>query len=190
MGRPKLWPDGPLFEYRAVDPATGSPVAAGQVGELWVRGVTVTRGYDDDAALSGRALRDGWLRSGDLGRVRADGTLELTGRAKLLLRTGGENVAPREVESVLASHPDVAEVCVVGVPDERLGEVIVAWVVLHAGARFDPGALRSYCLERLARHKVPRQFLAATALPRAPGAEPDRAGLTERAMATLARARP
>jgi fatty-acyl-CoA synthase len=160
--------DGRLVEYRTVDPFDGHPLPTGATGELSVRGTQVTRRYaDDDAATAAMIDADGWLRTGDLGRVRPDGYLELTGRSKELFKVGGELVSPVEVEAVLTSYDGVSQAFVTGVPDDRYGEVAWAFVVPGEGAELDPRALVAHCREHLAAFKVPRgvSFLAADELP-------------------------
>ncbi len=126
-------------------------------GELCARGPIVARAYDGDPARTRERIDpDGWLRSGDLGRVRADGYLTLTGRASELYKVGGELVAPKEVEAVLTRQPGVAQAYVAGVPDPRRGEVGWAWVVPDGTLALDPRALIRACRASLAPFKVPR----------------------------------
>lgn len=142
--------DGTLARYRTVDPFTGTPLPAGAEGELSVRGPIVTRGYFNNpkrtAALIGA---DGWLRTGDLGRVRDDGYLELTGRSSELFKVGGELVAPKQVEQVLTGYQGVAQAYVAGVPDERLGEVGWAWIVAGDQAQPSEAELLQHCRSHL-----------------------------------------
>jgi fatty-acyl-CoA synthase len=171
VGRPKLGgiagdPDlgGALAAYRVVDPETGAELPDGAEGELAGRGPIVTRGYyrrPEETAATVDA--DGWLRSGDLGRIRPDGYLELTGRSKDLYKCGGELVTPVEVEQVLGEHPGVAQAYVVGIADERMGEVGCAYVVAAEGAAPSEAALLEHCRTRLARFKVPAAFRFVTA---------------------------
>jgi fatty-acyl-CoA synthase len=122
--------DGTLARYRTADPFTGNPLPAGAEGELSVRGPIVTRGYYNSPERTATLIGDGgWLRTRDLGRVRDDGYIELTGRSSELFKVGGELVAPKQVEQVLTGYQCVAQAYVVGVPDERLGEVGWAWIV-------------------------------------------------------------
>jgi fatty-acyl-CoA synthase len=175
VGRPKLGgvagdpelddgePGGGLSEYRAVDP-TGALLPAGQEGQLVTRGPIITPGYFDKPRETAEArLPGGWLRSGDLGVVREDGYLVLTGRSKELYKCGGELVMPGEVEDRLTRRPDVAQAHVVGVPDERMGEVGCAWIVPAEGSAPDADALVGYCSDELARFKVPKYVLFTTA---------------------------
>src|SRR5579875_601451 len=161
--------DGSLARYRTVDPFTGTPLPAGAEGELSVRGPIVTRGYFNDPGRTAALIdADGWFRSGDLGRVRDDGYLELTGRSSELFKVGGELVAPQQVEHVLTGYQGVAQAYVAGVPDDRLGDVGYAWIVAEDGAQPSAGELLSHCRSHLAGFKVPRaiRFISADELPK------------------------
>jgi long-chain acyl-CoA synthetase len=163
-GRPYPW-----VELRIADLATGGPVAADVVGEVWLRGPNVTPGYFNRPAETGAALTpDGWLRTGDGGYVDEDGYLFLTDRIKDMIVTGGENVYPVEVEEALAQHADVAEVAVIGVPHPHWGEAVKALVVLRPGARTRPEDLIAFAREQLAGYKLPRSVDFVTELPRTP----------------------
>ncbi len=160
---------GVLARYRTVDPFTGAPLPDGAEGELSARGPIVTRGYVNDPERTAAQIDpDGWFRSGDLGRVRDDGYLELTGRSSELFKVGGELVAPQQVEQVLTGYRGVAQAYVAGVPDERLGEVGCAWIVTDDGTRPSEAELLSHCRRHLAAFKVPRMimFLGADDLPK------------------------
>ncbi|GAB3150329.1 fatty-acid--CoA ligase FadD5 [Amycolatopsis stemonae] len=158
IGRPV-----PLAEARVVD-ALGSAAAVGEVGEIEVRGPAVSEGYWNRPDATAATFHDGWCRTGDLGYVNADGFLHLAGRAKDMIRSGGENIYPAEVEKVLATHPGVLEAAVVAVPDERYAEVGCAVVVPESGSA--PDDLREFCRERLAGYKVPKYFVFVAELPR------------------------
>ncbi len=164
-GDPAL--DGRLARYRTLDPFSGEPLPEGAEGELAVTGPIVTRGYFDDVAATTYALRDGWLRTGDLGRIRPDGYLELTGRSRELFKVGGELVAPKEIEQLISGLPGVEQAYVAGVPDERYGEVAWAWVTPVEGGVLDERDILRHCRERLAPFKVPRgvQMMRADELP-------------------------
>jgi fatty-acyl-CoA synthase len=126
-------------------------------GEIQVRGWNVMRGYHDDPEATAKAFTaDGWLRTGDLGELTADGRLRMLGRLKDVFRVGGENVAPAEVEEVLLAHPAVQTAQVIGVPDARLGEVPCAYVTLKSGASASEKILIAWCKERSANFRVPR----------------------------------
>ena len=160
---------GLLASYKTVDPLTGEDLPAGHEGELTVRGPIVTAGYYKKPDET-RAVIDagGWLRSGDLGRIdTGNGHLVLTGRSKELYKCGGELVAPKEVEETLTDHPAVAQAFVVGLPDERMGEVGCAYVVPESADPPTPDELIRHCREHLARFKVPVHviYLSAGELP-------------------------
>jgi O-succinylbenzoic acid--CoA ligase len=135
------------------------------LGEVLVSGPILMRGYLDNEQDTRAVLSDGWLATGDLGRLDAKGRLQIEGRRSDLIITGGENVMPQEVETVLAAHPDVADVAVYGAPDDRWGQRLVAAVV-PAGDRVDGAALRTWCRTRLAGYKIPAVFAAVSTLPR------------------------
>ncbi|MDJ0868477.1 MAG: o-succinylbenzoate--CoA ligase [Myxococcota bacterium] len=168
-GRGTLAHDGlaplPGIELRIVDDA-GETHPPGQVGEIAVRGPTLMSGYLRRPDDTRRALRDGWLHTGDLGRVDDRGHLFVLDRRSDLVVSGGENVYPAEVEAVLAEHPDVAEAGVAGVPDPDFGQRPVAWVVPKSSSRVDAESLAAFCRERLAAYKVPDHFRFVRALPR------------------------
>jgi fatty-acyl-CoA synthase len=137
--------------------ADDAPLGAGASGEIQVRGWNVMRGYCNNPEATAKAFSaDGWLRTGDLGSLTADGRLRMVGRLKDLFRVGGENVAPAEVEEVLLAHPAVETAQVVGVPDARLGEVPAAFVTLRSGARADEAELVAWVKQRSANFRVPR----------------------------------
>jgi acyl-CoA synthetase (AMP-forming)/AMP-acid ligase II len=144
-----------------VDAPTGQP------GEVLVRGYVVMRGYWDDPAATEEAIDgEGWLHTGDVGVMDEAGNLRITDRIKDMYVVGGFNAYPAEIEQVLVQHPAVSEAAVIGVPDERLGEVGKAFVVPRAEAAVDPDALVAWCRERLANYKVPRQVEVVPALPK------------------------
>jgi long-chain acyl-CoA synthetase len=163
-GRPYEW-----VELRIVDPATGDDLPPQAVGEVWLRAPNVMAGYfnrpDETAAA---LMSDGWLRTGDGGYLDGDGYLFLTDRVKDMIVSGGENVYPIEVEEVLAQHPDVADVAVIGVPDERWGEAVKALVVARDGRALRAADLLAFARERLAGYKLPRSIDLVGDLPRTP----------------------
>jgi len=135
----------------------GADCAVGEPGEIVVRGWTVMRGYFDKPAETAKALdADGWLLTGDQGRLDAEGRLQFLGRLGDILRVGGESVSPAEIEDVLHRHPAIRQAAVVGVPDPRLMEVVAAFVIPNDGAACEPEAVMAWCRERLAGFKVPR----------------------------------
>jgi len=137
------------------------------VGEILVRGPTLMRGYFRNPVATDEALRDGWLHTGDVGCLDAAGRLRVTGRRSEIIVTGGENVHPAVVEEVLRGHPDVADVAVFGVPDDRWGERVHAAVVLRSGP-LDTSALRAWCRGSLAGFEIPAVFHRTPDLPRTP----------------------
>lgn len=149
-----------------VDPATGRPVPVGTPGELVVQSETVMKGYWRNEEATRAALRGGWLHTGDLAVRDDDGDLEIVDRLKDMVRSGGENVYAAEVERVLLTHSDVAEAAVVGLPDERWDERVVACLVPRAGRSLDADEVRAFCRERLAGYKVPRQVVVMATFPR------------------------
>ncbi|GDY51447.1 hypothetical protein SVIO_020700 [Streptomyces violaceusniger] len=155
----------PGLTVRLVDPDTGVDVPAGQEGEFWVSGPNIMAGYHNQPEATAAALRDGWYRTGDLGRRDKAGFCTVTGRIKELIIRAGENIHPGEVEAVLRTVPGVADVAVVGKPHAVLGEVPVAFVVPGPDG-FDPSALLATCRERLSYFKVPEEIYEIARVPR------------------------
>jgi fatty-acyl-CoA synthase len=171
----------PGMGIRVVHPETRRPLDAGEVGELCVRGL-VTPGYHRAPELDAATFdRDGYFLTGDLGLLDDDGRVRFRGRLKEMIKTGGINVAPLEVEEVLLQHPDVKQVYVVGVPDRARGEIVAAVLELHAGATADAGAIVAFCRERLASYKVPARlaFRKAEEFPRTPTGKIHKPGLRQ-----------
>ena len=155
----------PGTEVRVVD-AQNQPLAVGQAGEVCLRGYHVMRGYfDDDAATRATIDPEGWLHTGDVGVLDARGYLRITDRLKDMFIVGGFNCYPAEIERVLSEHPAVAQVAVIGVPDERMGEVGCAWVVLRAGAAVSAEDIIIWARERMANYKIPRFVRFVASLP-------------------------
>ena len=147
----------PCTEMKIVSPLDGATVPTGEQGEVCARGYMVMKGYDDEPEATARAVdREGWLHTGDLGVMRDDGYIHLTGRAKDMIIRGGENVYPREVEEFLYKHPKIAEVQVVGIPDERLGELVLAWIRLKTGESATEDEIRRFCENQIAYFKIPQ----------------------------------
>src|SRR5690606_28990214 len=144
----------------------GVSLPPGEIGEVLVRGDTVMAGYWDNPEATAAALRGGWLWTGDVGSLDADGFLTLKDRSKDLIISGGSNIYPREVEEVLLTAPGVAEVAVVGAPDAEWGEVVVAFVVAAPGAAPDAEALDTHCLAHMARFKRPKRYEFVSELPK------------------------
>jgi fatty-acyl-CoA synthase len=147
----------PHLEVAVLDPVSRERVPIGETGELCTRGYSVMLGYWRDPERTAEVLSDGWMSTGDLATMDAEGYLAIVGRSKDMVIRGGENVYPREVEEFLYTHPDVLDAQVVGVPDERYGEELMAWIQLRAGApELDAAAVREFCTGRLAHYKIPR----------------------------------
>jgi long-chain acyl-CoA synthetase len=146
--------------------ADDRPLPPGAIGEVLVRGDSVMRGYWRDPEATAATLRGGWLHTGDVGVLDADGFLTLHDRSKDLIISGGSNIYPREVEEVLLQHPAVAEVAVVGRPDPQWGEAVVAFVVAAPGQRCDATLLDAHCLAAIARFKRPKEYRFIDALPK------------------------
>ncbi|WP_127804501.1 AMP-binding protein [Hydrogenophaga sp. NH-16] len=144
----------------------GQSLPAGEVGEVLIKGDSVMAGYWRNPEATQAAIRDGWLWTGDMGALDADGFLTLKDRSKDLIISGGSNIYPREVEEVLLHAPGVAEVAVVGAPDPEWGEIVVAFVVPQAGAALDAKTLDSFCLDQIARFKRPKRYEFVEALPK------------------------
>ena len=167
----------------AVDGRIGDSPDA--VGELWVRGPAVTAGYWNRPEATADAFRpDGWLRTGDVGRADADGYVQVLDRMKDMIIRGGENVYSLEVESVLARHPAIEEVAVIGVPDPVMGERVRAVAVLGAGRSLALGALREWASTQLADYKLPAELVTVSELPRNAGGKVTKKQLAEQPAAT------
>jgi acyl-CoA synthetase (AMP-forming)/AMP-acid ligase II len=152
-------------EVVSVIDSEDQPLSPGEVGEVAVRGPNVMAGYLNEPEATAQALRSGWLHTGDMGHLEADGFLFLTDRKKDLIIRGGENISPREVEEVLLAFAAVAEAAVVGAVDREWGEEVVAFLVPKTGRDLVVDELQNFCRERLARFKVPRRIQVVSALP-------------------------
>jgi fatty-acyl-CoA synthase len=155
----------PHVEVMVVDPETDLPVPCGQPGELCTRGYSVMIGYWDEPEKTADVLRRGWMHTGDLATMDDEGYVNIVGRIKDMVIRGGENVYPREVEEFLYTHPDIVEAQVIGVPDEKYGEELMAWVRLREGATLDADSLREFCTGKLAHYKIPRYLHIVDAFP-------------------------
>jgi acyl-CoA synthetase (AMP-forming)/AMP-acid ligase II len=155
----------PGVEVRCVDGA-GLELPRGEAGEIQVRGFNVMRGYLDDPAETAKAIdAEGWLHTGDVGVMDARGYLRITDRIKDMFIVGGFNCYPAEIENLMYRHGGIAQVAVVGVPDERMGEVGVAFVVPAPGASLTPDEVVAWCREHMANYKVPRRVELVKTLP-------------------------
>jgi fatty-acyl-CoA synthase len=148
----------PHVEIKVVDPATGLTVPIGIPGEICTRGYSVMLGYWEEPGKTAEVIDSArWMHTGDLGAMRDDGYVNIVGRIKDMIIRGGENIYPREIEEFLYTHPDVADVSVIGVPDSRYGEEIMAWIKLRPGAApIDAATLREFCTGKIAHNKIPR----------------------------------
>lgn len=146
--------------------AEGRPLQAGETGEVEAKGAAVMLGYWNNPKATADALKDGWLRTGDVGRLDADGFLTLSDRSKDVIISGGTNIYPREVEEALLTHADVREVSAIGVPDPDWGEIVVACVVLEDGAAANDQVLDAHCLASIARFKRPKRYVYLPSLPK------------------------
>jgi fatty-acyl-CoA synthase len=147
----------PHVEIRVASPDTGQTVERGETGEFCTRGYSVMQGYWNDPDRTADAIdADGWMHTGDLAVMADDGYVNIVGRIKDMVIRGGENVYPREIEEFLYTHPAVADVQVIGVPDERYGEELMAWIKLHPGASATEDGIRDFCKGKIAHFKIPR----------------------------------
>ncbi|KAA1421674.1 AMP-binding protein [Nocardioides humilatus] len=157
----------PHVEIKIVDPATGETVQRGEPGEFCTRGYSVMLGYWEDPEKTAEAVdADGWMHTGDLAVMREDGYCNIVGRIKDMVIRGGENIYPREIEEFLYAHPDVEDVQVIGVPDEKYGEELCAWIKVRAGADpLDADAVRAFASGKLAHYKIPRYVMTVEEFP-------------------------
>ena len=158
---------GPHLEVKIADPLTRTTLPRGEAGELCTRGYSVMLGYWNEPEKTAEAIDgDGWMWTGDIGVMDDDGYVSITGRIKDMVIRGGENIYPREIEEFLMTHPDVLDAQVIGVPDEKYGEELMAWLRLRDGASpLDAAAVRDYCSGRLSHHKIPKYVHIAQEFP-------------------------
>jgi acyl-CoA synthetase (AMP-forming)/AMP-acid ligase II len=175
-------PAGPEI---AIMDSTGNLLAAGQTGEIVIRGSNVTQGYSNNPEANQKAFTGGWFRTGDEGYFDPDGYLFLTGRLKEMINRGGEKIAPREVDEVFMEHPAVAQVVTFSLPHHTLGEDLATAVVLKSGILATPKELREFAISRLAAHKVPSQVLILEQIPKGPTGKLQRIGLGEKLLPML-----
>jgi len=171
IGKPNFY-----YEIRIADEA-GNAVKAGEDGEFLLKGPNVTPGYWNNPKETAKTIKDGWFHTGDLVHQDAEGYIYVIDRLKNMYISGGENVYPAEVEFALRKYPDIEEVAIIGVPDEKWGEVGMAFVVLKANKQTDASQLTSYCRERLAKYKIPKHFRFVEALPKNDAGKIDRKSL-------------
>jgi len=156
----------PQTEISIRDPGTNAVVPVDTIGEICARGYCLMLEYNDNPEATAKTIdAEGWLHTGDLGRMDARGYVTVTGRVKEMIIRGGENLFPAEIENVLLEHPAVAEVAVVGIPDERWGEIVAAFLRLAPGATLDRDALVAHCRERMSPQKTPARWIEVTEWP-------------------------
>ena len=155
-------------EHKIVDPTTAEELEPGQMGELWVRGPQVMKGYYRDPQATAYALEDGWLRTGDLAVQDEDGYVYIVDRLKELIKCKGFQVAPAEIEHVLHGHPDILDAAVIGEPHPEMGEVPVAYVVIRDGSNLSPEAVIEYAASGMAKYKRLFNVVLTTSIPRSP----------------------
>jgi fatty-acyl-CoA synthase len=173
----------PHTDVKVIDPTTGATVPCGKRGELCLRGVLVMAGYYKMPEKTAEAIdAEGWLHTGDLATIDAEGYVNIVGRLKDMVIRGGENIFPREIEEVLIRHPKVADVQVVGVPDAFFGEELLAAVQLRAGEAATEQELRDFCRERISHQKVPRYVQFVTSFPMTPSGKVQKFRLREEAI--------
>jgi long-chain acyl-CoA synthetase len=159
-------PAMPVFDTKCVDD-DGNTLGVDEVGELWVKGAQVIRGYLNQPDATAETITEGWLHTGDIARIDADGFIFIVDRAKDMVLRAGENVYCAEVESAIFTHGDVSECAVFGVPDDRLGEEVGAAVVLRDGADLSGDTIREHCEPQIAKFKIPRYiWIQSESLPR------------------------
>jgi fatty-acyl-CoA synthase len=156
----------PHLEIKVIDPETGQTVPVGVTGEFCTKGYSVMHGYWGDEARTREAIdHDGWMHTGDLATMDDEGYVNIVGRIKDMVIRGGENVYPREIEEFLYRHPAVSDVQVIGVPDDKYGEELCAWIILKAGNAASEDDLRQFCKGQIAHYKVPRYIKFVDAFP-------------------------
>ena len=176
----------PHAEAKIVDPETGETLEHGQEGEYCTRGFHVMLGYWDDLEKTAQAIDEaGWMHSGDLATMDEDGYVNIVGRLKDMIIRGGENIYPREIEEFLYTHPDVTDAQVIGVPDERFGEVIMAWIQLESGATLTEDDIRTFCDGKIAHFKVPQYIRFVTEFPMTVTGKVRKIEMREQAIAEL-----
>jgi fatty-acyl-CoA synthase len=177
---------GPHLEIKIIDPVSGDTVARGDSGEFCTRGYSVMKGYWNDPERTREAIdADGWMHTGDLATMDDQGYANIVGRSKDMVIRGGENLYPREIEEFLYAHPDIADVQVVGVPDERYGEELMAWIIPRPGASLDREDVESFCRGKIAHQKIPRYVTLTDAFPMTVTGKVQKYKLRERAIADL-----
>ncbi|MEA2530377.1 MAG: fatty-acyl-CoA synthase [Thermomicrobiales bacterium] len=176
----------PHVECKIVDPPSGQVVPRGEPGELLSRGYIVMLGYWGNPEATADAIDAGrWMHTGDLATMDAEGYVNIVGRAKDMIIRGGENIYPREIEEFLYAHPKIRDVQVIGVPDERYGEEVMAWVILHPGQDASPEELRAHCQGQIAHYKIPRHWRFVESFPMTVTGKIQKYKMREQAVAEL-----
>lgn len=174
----------PHVECKVVD-AEGRTMPVGQQGELLTRGYLVMNGYWNDPDRTAEAIRGGWMQTGDLATIDAEGYCRITGRSKDMLIRGGENVYPAEIEEFLTTHPDISQAQVFGLPDPKFGEEVAVWVILRPGAAMSEDALREWCKGKIAHYKVPRYVRFVAEMPMTVTGKPQKFVMRDKMIAEL-----
>lgn len=174
----------PHVECKVVD-AEGRTMPVGQQGELLTRGYLVMKGYWNDPDRTAEAIRGGWMQTGDLATIDAEGYCRITGRSKDMLIRGGENVYPAEIEEFLTTHPDISQTQVFGLPDPKFGEEVAVWVILRPGAAMSEDALREWCKGKIAHYKVPRYVRFVAEMPMTVTGKPQKFVMRDKMIAEL-----
>ena len=166
-------------EVSVMDEA-GAHLPAGEVGEIVIRGANVSDGYENNPTANAEAFTNGWFRTGDQGRMDAEGYVTITGRLKEIINRGGEKISPREVDEAILDHPAVRQVVAFAMPHPKLGEEVVAAAVLREGMEATPREIQAFAAERLADFKVPRKILLMDDIPKGPTGKLQRIGMAEK----------
>jgi fatty-acyl-CoA synthase len=177
----------PRLESQIIDPGTGEVLERGQIGELCTRGYAVMQGYWNQPEKTAEAIdADGWIHTGDLARMDDEGYVVIEGRIKDMVIRGGENIYPREIEEFLYTHPAIQDVQVIGVPDARFGEELMACIILAPGAEpLDAEALAQFCRGKLAHYKIPRYVEVRSSFPMTVSGKVRKVEMREEAVARL-----
>jgi fatty-acyl-CoA synthase len=177
----------PHLESKIVDPASGEVLDRGQIGELCTRGYAVMEGYWNQPDKTAEAIDpDGWMHTGDLARMDEEGYVVIEGRMKDMVIRGGENIYPREIEEFLYTHPSIQDVQVIGVPDSRYGEELMACIILSPGAEpLDADAVAEFCRGKLAHYKIPRYVDVRATFPMTVSGKIRKVEMREEAVARL-----
>lgn len=155
----------PALEVKVVDTGTGETLPIGETGELLTKGYSVMKGYWGSRFKTREAIQDGWMHTGDLATMDEDGYVKVVGRSKDMVIRGGENIYPVEIENYLYRHPKIGDVQVVGIPDERYGEVLAAWIIPKEGVDLTEEEVKQFCYDNIAHYKIPAYYRFVTEYP-------------------------